>query len=62
MRLSISGSNPPGCVFGRTDGSLMTNVHVGIQIRREPAELVKADASEFYWVLDIDAALRVAIV
>ncbi len=36
----------------------MTNVHVGIQIRREPAELVKADESEFHWDLDIDAALR----
>ena len=58
MRLLISGFNLPGCVFCRPDGSLMTNVHVGIQVGREPAQLVKADASEVHWDLDIDAAVR----
>lgn len=55
MRLSITGSNLPGCVFCRPDGSVMTNVHVGLQVGREPAELVKADSSEAVWGLDIDA-------
>ncbi len=58
MRLSIFGSNLPGCVFCRPDGSLMTNVHVGVQVGREPAQPVKADASEVHWELDIDAIVR----
>ena len=58
MRLSITGFNLPGCVFCRPDGTLMTNVHVGVQLGREPAGLVKADASEACWDLDIDAFVR----
>ncbi len=58
MRLLIFGSNVPGCVFCRPDGSLMTNVHVGIQVGSEPVQLVKADASEIHWELDIDSVVR----
>ena len=58
MQVSIVAFNLPGCVFGRPDGSLMTNVHVGIQVGREPAELVRADESEACWVFDIDAVVR----
>jgi len=32
----------------------MDNVHVGIQIRRDPAQLVRADQTEIRWELDID--------
>ena len=32
----------------------MDNVHVGIQIRRDPADLVRADAKEARWAFDID--------
>ncbi len=58
MLTSIVGFNLPGCVFGRPDGSLMNNVHVGIQVGREPAELVKADASEARWDFVIEAVIR----
>ena len=58
MQLSIVDANLPGCVFCRPDGSLMTNVHVGVQVGRAPAELVKADASEARWELDIQAFVR----
>jgi len=58
VRLSVSGSNLPGCVFCRSDGSLMTNVHVGIQLGRAPAQLMKANASEVHWELDIQAFVR----
>ncbi len=46
MLTSILGFNLPGCVFCRSDGSLMNNIHVGLQVRRDPVELVKADATE----------------
>jgi hypothetical protein len=36
----------------------MTNVHVGVQVGREPADLMKADVSEARWVFDIDAVVR----
>ena len=58
MLTSIVGFNLPGCVFGRPDGSLMNNVHVGLQVGREPAELVKADASEARWDFVIEAVIR----
>lgn len=58
MLTSIVGFNLPGCVFCRPDGSLMNNVHVGLQVGREPAELVKADASEARWDFDIEAVIR----
>jgi hypothetical protein len=32
----------------------MANVHVGVQIRRDPADLVRADASEASWEVDVD--------
>jgi hypothetical protein len=36
----------------------MRNVHVGIQVRRDPTELVRADAAEAHWVLPIEVAVR----
>ena len=36
----------------------MDNVHVGIQRRRQPVELVRADAAEARWDLDIDIVDR----
>lgn len=58
MRVSVIGFNLPGRVFCRPDGSAMSNVHVGIQSRREPVDLVRADADEARWDLDIDAVER----
>jgi hypothetical protein len=53
VRVVISGVNLPGREFCRPDGSLMGNVHVGIQIRRDPADLVRADAPEASWEVDV---------
>jgi uncharacterized protein DUF5990 len=54
MRVIITGVNLPGRVFCRPDGSDMENVHVGVQLRRDPAQLVRADATEARWELDVD--------
>jgi hypothetical protein len=54
MRVVITGTNPPGRVFCRPDGSTMDNVHVGVQVRREPSQLVPADQSEISWETDIE--------
>ena len=32
----------------------MDNVHVGVQVRREPAQLIRADQSEISWEVDIE--------
>ncbi len=58
MLISILGFNLPGCVFCRPDGSLMNNVHAGLQVGRDPVELVKADATEARWDFDIEAIIR----
>ena len=54
MRVAITGVNLPGRVFCRADGSLMDNVHVGIQIRQDPVRLVRADGSEARWEVDVE--------
>ena len=36
----------------------MDNVHVGVQVRREPAQLIRADQSEISWAVDIEAVPR----
>lgn len=48
MRLLIRGTRLPG----RTCGSY-TNVHVGLQVKREPVGLVPADALAAEWVAEI---------
>jgi hypothetical protein len=53
MRVAITGLNPPGRLFRRPDGSSMENVHVGVQIRRDPAQLVRADQPETLWEVDV---------
>ena len=58
VRVSIVGFDLPGCVFCRPDGSVMGNVHVGVQVGGEPAELVRADAAEARWDLDIGVVER----
>lgn len=58
MRISIVGTNLPGRTFCRVDGTRMTNVHVGIQRRRDPVELVRADAAEARWEIDVDVVDR----
>jgi Family of unknown function (DUF5990) len=54
MQMVITGVNLPGRVFCRPDGTAMENVHVGVQLRRDPAQLVRADATQARWEFDID--------
>ncbi len=54
MQVIITGVNLPGRVFCHPDGSPLENVHVGVQLRRDPAQLVRADATEARWELDVD--------
>lgn len=58
VRVSIVGTNLPGRTFCRPDGSPMSNVHVGIQRRRDPVSLVRADATEARWDFDVDVVNR----
>jgi hypothetical protein len=53
VRVTITGVNLPGRTFCRPDGSSMDNVHVGVQLRRDPAQLVRADANEARWELEV---------
>ncbi len=53
MRLVIEGRNLPG----RDCGSYR-DIHVGTQLRREPAELVPADAASARWELEIEVLER----
>jgi Family of unknown function (DUF5990) len=53
VRIVITGVRPPGRSFCRPDGSVMDNVHVGVQVGREPAQLFPADASEMRWEVEV---------
>jgi hypothetical protein len=55
----ITGVNLPGRTFCRPDGSLMDNVHVGVQVRRDPAHLVRADAPGTRWDVDVEIIRKV---
>src|SRR5262245_49277471 len=54
VRVTISGVNPPGRMFCRPDGSTMDNVHVGVQVGRDPAQLLRADEPAPTWNVDVD--------
>lgn len=58
MRVTITGINLPGRLFCRPDGSTMDNVHVGLQLRRSPAQMVRADESETRWEIDVEVTRR----
>jgi len=52
VEILIHGHNLPGTMF-RDAGVPIHNVHVGVQIRQEPTELVRADASSAEWHVDV---------
>lgn len=58
MIVSIVGTNPPGRSFCRPDGTIMHDVHVGVQLRRDPAELRPADTPEPRWDIEIEVVDR----
>jgi len=53
MRLVIEGTNLPG----RTCGSY-SDIHVGVQLRQEPVELVAANAPKARWEVDLELLER----
>ncbi|MDW3216737.1 MAG: DUF5990 family protein [Ilumatobacteraceae bacterium] len=58
MRVSMVGTNLPGRTFCHADGTPMNNVHVGVQQRREPVSLVRADADRARWDISVDVVDR----
>lgn len=48
MRLVIRGHRLPGLICGPH-----TNIHVGLQVRKDPADLVPADAATALWTTDL---------
>lgn len=48
MRLIIEGHHLPGSTCGR-----YADVHVGVQVGREPADLVPADAPSARWEVEV---------
>jgi Family of unknown function (DUF5990) len=57
VRVTLVGVRLPGRVFHDPAGGEYDNVHVGVQIRREPADLVPGDAHEARWDVGIDVVL-----
>jgi hypothetical protein len=53
MRLSIEGYDLPGRTFCGPGGEPYDDVRVGIQIRKDPEQLIPADADAAHWELDI---------
>ena len=49
MRLVIEGHHLPGRSCGSYD-----DIHVGVQVRRDPTDLVVADAGAATWVVEVD--------
>ena len=58
MIVSIVGTNAPGRSFCRPDGTMMQDVHVGVQLRRDPAELRPADTADLRWEIEIEVVHR----
>ena len=49
----IEGFELPGREFCDPDGSPLTNVQVGVQVRSVPSELVRGDANAARWELEV---------
>jgi hypothetical protein len=54
MRVIIVGHDLPGRTCPQPHGVLLTNVHVGVQRRTEPSDLVAGDADGARWEMDVD--------
>jgi hypothetical protein len=52
VEIVIRGHNLPGRTFW-SDGEPLHNVHVGVQVRRDPAELVPGDAPSAEWCVEV---------
>lgn len=52
MLLEIRGHHFPGRSW-HIDGERCDNVHVGVQVGRDPSELVPGDADDATWLVDV---------
>lgn len=41
-------------MFCQPDGTGLDDVHVGVQVRRDPTDLISAGATEARWCVDVD--------
>jgi hypothetical protein len=57
MRLVVIGTDLPGRTLCDPDGAPLDDVHVGVQIRTEPKHLVRGDAGDARWELEIDTVV-----
>ena len=57
MLLQIRGHHLPGRVWQSRD-ERYDNVHVGIQVGKEPCELVRGDAESASWTIPLDVVVR----
>ncbi len=57
MKLIVFGTDLPGRTFCDPDGTQLGNVHVGLQIRTEAEHLVRGDATDARWELEIATAI-----
>jgi hypothetical protein len=57
MLLQIRGYHLPGRVWQSHDEHY-DNIHVGIQVGKEPRELVRGDAEMSSWTIPIDVVMR----
>lgn len=53
MRVVVVGTDLPGRTFHDGDGVPVDKVHVGVQVGRDPVDLVRGDAPEARWSLDV---------
>ena len=53
MRVVVVGTDLPGRHFHDGDGAPIDQVHVGVQVGREPVGLVRGDGPEARWSLDV---------
>jgi hypothetical protein len=58
VRVAITGVDLPGRSFCPAGGDAMTNVHVGVQVGRDPAQLVRADQREAHWELEVEVVRK----
>jgi hypothetical protein len=57
MLLQIQGHHLPGPAW-QSDDAHYDNVHVGIQLGKEPCELVRADSQTSSWTIPIEVVAR----
>jgi Family of unknown function (DUF5990) len=58
VRVVIEGFDLPGRTFCDPEGSPLNDVRVGVQVRRDPHELVPGDATAARWELDVGVVTR----